>query len=96
VLEFVAGGCWSGVFVLWWGKCSTGACIRVVLANKSLVGELLPLRFLRMVLLARAKIQVVCSAGPQSPQFSRWVAKFHSNLGKKVLILIVDIYTLSE
>jgi hypothetical protein len=41
------------------------------LANKSLVGELLKQRFLRMGLPAKVNFQVVCRAGPQSPQFNR-------------------------
>jgi len=43
----------------------------VGLANKSLVGELLQLQFLRMVSPVKARFQAICSANPQSPQFSR-------------------------
>jgi hypothetical protein len=47
-------------------------CLQSVgLANKSLVGELLQLRFFKMTLPAKTNFQAVCGAGPQSPQLSR-------------------------
>ena len=70
-VEFIAGRCLSHVFVLWWGKYSTGACLRVRLANKAVVGELLKLRFLKLV---EATTYVIIGGGcanPQSPHFER-------------------------